>query len=108
MFKFVLEISFLYSHEIFICNNEVLPQIKETKWIPGYSFYPKTTVRAAKHLCIRDSCSQDYGSCSVFPNYDLVVENLNKINLQSNYDDKNIKVTVMQTEKPFINGCSLV
>ena len=73
------------------------------------AFYQKTTtVRAAKHLCICDSCSQDNGSCSVFPNYDLVVEYLKNINLQSNYDDKNIKVIVMQTEKSLINDCSLV
>ena len=72
-------------------------------------FYPKTTtVRAAKHRCICDSCRQDYGSCSLFPNYDLVLENLNEINLQSNYDGKNIKVTLMQTEKSLINDYSLV
>ena len=72
-------------------------------------FYPKTTtVRAAKYLFICDSCKQDYGSCSLFPNYDLVIENFNKINLQSNYDDKNIKVAVMQTEKSLRDNYSLV
>ena len=54
-------------------------------------FIQKTaTVRAAKHLGVCDSCRQTYGSCSLFQNYDLVVENLNKINLRLNYDDKNI------------------
>ena len=63
-------------------------------------FYPKTTtVRAVKHLCICDSCRQDYDSCSLFQNYDLVVENLNKINLRSNYNDKNINDGVERDEK---------
>ena len=63
-------------------------------------FYPKTTtVRAAKHLYICDSCRQDYDSCSLFQNYDLVVENLNKINLQSNYDHKNINDGVERDEE---------
>ena len=34
-----------------------------------------------------------------FKNYDLVVENLNKINLRSNYDDKNINYSVERDEK---------
>ena len=63
-------------------------------------FYAKTTtVRAAKHICICDSCRQDYGSCSLFQNYDLVVENLNKTNLRSNYDDKNINDGVKRDEE---------
>ena len=61
-------------------------------------FYPKTTAaRAAKHLYRYDSCRQDY--CSLFQNYDLVVENLNKINLRSNYDDKNINDGVERNEE---------
>ena len=73
-------------------------------------FYPKTTtVRVAKHLCICDSCRQDYDSYSLFQNYDLVVENLNKINLRSNYDDKNINYSVERDEKtlPTIIFCCL-
>ena len=99
--------NFLYSHEIFICNNEVLSHIKRAKWIPSYSFLSKYNNSQSSQL-ICDSCRQDYGSCSIFPNYDLVAENLNKINLQSTNGDKNIKVTVMQTEKSLINGFSLV
>ena len=63
-------------------------------------FYPKTTtVIAAKGLCICDSCRQDHGSYSLFQNYDRVVENLNEINLRSNYDDKNINDGVKRDEE---------
>ena len=52
-----------------------------------------------KHLCICDSSRQDYGSYLLFQNYDWVVENLNEINLQSNYDDKNINDGVKRDEE---------
>ena len=92
--------SFLYSHGIFICKTKFYHTLKGPNEFQVIVFYPKTTtVRAAKHLCICDSCRQDYGSCSLFQNYDLVVENLNKINCWSNYDGKNINDSVERDEE---------
>ena len=43
----------------------------------------------------------DYGNCSLFQNYGLVVENLNSVNWGSNYDDKNINDDVESNKETY-------
>ena len=46
---------------------------------------PKTlTTKASSCLCMNDLCKHEFDSCSLFKEYDLVVNTLNKVSSQSN------------------------
>ena len=47
-------------------------------------------LKASTRLCICDECQKDYGSCKLFKEYDLVVQQLNKQNLRFNFTDPGI------------------
>ena len=50
-------------------------------------FTPNSTVlKAASRICICEKCLLNYGSCSLFHEYSITVQELNKVSLRSNFD----------------------
>lgn len=43
------------------------------------------TFKASPHICICDSCMSNYGSCSLFEEFQLHVQFLNKVSLRDNF-----------------------
>ena len=48
-------------------------------------FKPHMKFRASPRMCSCDQCCTDYGSCELFSEYDLTVQELNKVCLRSDF-----------------------
>ena len=48
-------------------------------------------IKASPRLCMCTECKVILGSCSLFKEYELNVESLNKVSLRSNFQEKNVE-----------------
>ena len=87
------------------CRLKIYHSINGSSTFQVMVFKPGSSVFwASPRICVCDKCMLDYGSCSLFNEYQLVIQELNKISLRSNIEPPPEADAVEQEDRSYLGG----